>query len=31
MIYRNLECRQDHMERVTEHGDFVPSDGEDER
>ena len=31
MIYRILECRQDHTERLTEHGDFVPSDGEDER
>jgi hypothetical protein len=31
MIYRILECRQDHTMRLTEHGDFVPSDGEDER
>jgi hypothetical protein len=31
MIYRILECRQDHTERLTEHGDFMPSDGEDER
>jgi len=31
MIYRMLECRQDHTKRLTEHGDFVPSDCEDER
>jgi hypothetical protein len=31
MIYRILECRQDHTKRLTEQGDFVPSDGEDER
>jgi len=31
MIYRILECRQDHMKRLTEHGDFVSSDGEDEQ
>jgi hypothetical protein len=31
MIYRILECRQDHTKQLTEHGDFVPSDGEDER
>jgi len=31
MIYRILECRQDHMKRPTEHGDFVLSDGEDEQ
>jgi len=30
MIYRILECRQDHTKRLTDHGDFVPSDGEDE-
>jgi hypothetical protein len=30
MIYRILECRQDHRKRLTEQGDFVPSDGEDE-
>ena len=30
MIYRILECRQDHTKRLTEQGDFVPSDGEDE-
>jgi len=31
MIYRILECHQDHTKRLTEQGDFVPSDGEDER
>jgi hypothetical protein len=30
MIYCILECHQDHMKRLTELGDFVPSDGEDE-
>ena len=30
MIYRILECYQDHTMRLTEQGDFVPSDGEDE-
>jgi len=29
MIYWILECRQDHTKRLMEHGDFVPSDGED--
>jgi hypothetical protein len=31
MIYRILQCRQDHTKPLTEHGDFMPSDGEDER
>jgi hypothetical protein len=31
MIYRILQCRQDHMKLLTEHEDFVPSDGEDEQ
>jgi len=31
MIYPMLECRQDHTKRLMERGDFVPSDGEDER
>jgi len=31
MIYRILECRQDHTKRLTKQGDFVPSDGEEER
>jgi hypothetical protein len=31
MIYRILECRQDNTKRLTQQGDFVPSDGEDER
>jgi hypothetical protein len=31
MIYRILECRQDHTKRLTEHGDFMSSDGEDEQ
>jgi len=31
MIYRILQCRQDHMKRLTAHGDFVSSDGEDEQ
>jgi hypothetical protein len=31
MIYRILECRQDRTKLLTEQGDFVPSDGEDER
>jgi len=31
MIYRILECRQDHTMRLTEHGDLVSSDGEDEQ
>jgi len=31
MIYRILECRQDHTKRITEQRDFMPSDGEDER
>jgi len=30
MIYRILECRQDHTKQPTEQGDFIPSDGEDE-
>jgi hypothetical protein len=30
MIYGILECRQDHMKLLMEHGDFGPSDGEDE-
>jgi len=30
MIYQILECRQDHTKRLTEQGDFLPSDGEDE-
>jgi hypothetical protein len=30
-IYRILECRRDHTKWLTECGDFVPSDGEDER
>jgi len=31
MIYRILECRQDHTKPLTEHGDFVLSEGEDEQ
>jgi len=31
MIYRILECCQDHTKRLKEHGVFVLSDGEDER
>ena len=31
MIYRILECRQDNTKKLTENGDFVPPDGEDER
>jgi hypothetical protein len=31
MIYRILEGPQDHKKRLTEHGDFVSSDGEDEQ
>jgi hypothetical protein len=31
MIFQILECRQDHTKRLTQHGDFVPSDDEDER
>jgi len=31
MIYRILECRQNYTKHLTEHGDFVPPDGEDER
>jgi len=31
MIYRILESRQDYTKQLTEDGDFVPSDGEDER
>jgi hypothetical protein len=31
MIYRILECREDHTKQLTEYGDVVPSDdGEDE-
>ena len=30
MIYWILECRHDHTKGLTEQGDFVPSDGEDE-
>ena len=30
MIYRILECQEDHTKLRMEHGDFVPSDGEDE-
>ena len=30
MIYQVLEYCQDNMKRITEHGDFVSSDGEDE-
>ena len=29
MIYRILECRQDYIKWLTEHGDFVSSDGDD--
>jgi len=29
-IYRILKCRQDHTKRLTEQGDFGPSDGEEE-
>jgi hypothetical protein len=31
MIYRILECREDHTKQLTEQGDSVPSDGQDER
>jgi hypothetical protein len=31
MINRILECRQYHTKRLMEHGDLVPSEGEDER
>jgi len=31
MIYRILECREDHTKQLTEQGDVVLSDGEDER
>jgi hypothetical protein len=31
MINRILECRQDHTKRLMEHGDLLPSEGEDER
>jgi len=31
MIYRIRECREDHMKQLTEQGDVVLSDGEDER
>jgi len=31
MIYRILECREDHPMQLSEEGDVVPSDGEDER
>jgi len=31
MIYRILECHQIHTKRLTEQGDFMPSDGVDER
>jgi len=31
MIYRILECRQDHTKPLTEHGHLVPSDVEDEQ
>jgi len=30
IIYRILECCQEHTKRLMEQGDFVPSDGEDE-
>jgi len=30
MIYRIMECWEDHLKQLTVHGDFVPSDGEDE-
>jgi len=30
MIYRILECLQDNMKPLTQHGDFVLLDGEDE-
>jgi hypothetical protein len=30
MIYQILKCCQDHTKRLTDQGDFVPSDGEDE-
>jgi hypothetical protein len=31
MIYRIQECRQDHTNQLTELGEIVPSDGENER
>jgi hypothetical protein len=31
MIYQILECLQDNMKPLTQHGDFLLSDGEDER
>ena len=30
MMYRILECPQDHTQQLVEHGHIVPSDGEDE-
>jgi hypothetical protein len=30
MIYSMLEYQEDDMKQLTEHGDFLPSDGEDE-
>ena len=30
MIYRILECWQEHTKQLTEHGDFLLSDGDDE-
>jgi hypothetical protein len=31
MIYRNLQARQNYIKQLTEHGHFVPPDGEDEQ
>jgi hypothetical protein len=31
MIYRILESREDHLKQLTEHGNVLPSDGDDER
>jgi len=31
MIYLILKCRRDHTKQLMDHGDFIPSDGEDER
>ena len=30
MLYRILECLENHTKPLKEHGDFMPSDGEDE-
>jgi hypothetical protein len=31
MIYQILECRENHSKQLTDYGDVMPSDGDDEQ